>query len=151
MTRLVDELALGRPARILNVFGLRAEESPARARKPAFAPEPAASTKTTRHVDRWLRIHDWTTAEVWARIADAGTRPHPAYAQGMPRLSCSFCVLASWPALVRAAQLRPGLAAEYARVEVRIGHRFRNDLTMAEVIDHARRAPRTGPIPGWVA
>nr|BFE99166.1 hypothetical protein GCM10020241_08420 [Streptoalloteichus tenebrarius] len=34
LTELVRELGLGRPARILDCTGERAEESPARARKP---------------------------------------------------------------------------------------------------------------------
>jgi 3'-phosphoadenosine 5'-phosphosulfate sulfotransferase (PAPS reductase)/FAD synthetase len=150
-TQLVRELGLERPARILNVLGLRAEESPARARKLALAAEPAASTKTTRHVTRWLPIHTWTTAEVWERIAVAGTRPHPAYAAGMPRLSCSLCVLASRPALVRAAQLRPDLAAEYAAVEARMGHRFRNDLSMAAIVAEASTGVVPVEIDGWAA
>jgi len=151
MTRLVDELALDRPARILNVLGLRAEESPARARKLPFAPDPAASTKTTRHVDRWLPIHHWSEAEVWARIAVAGTRPHPAYAAGMPRLSCSLCVLASRSALVSAAQLRPDLAAEYLALELRMGHRFRQDLSMADIVEQARVSPVPTVVESWTA
>src|SRR5690606_12512247 len=91
-TQLALELDLDGPARILNVLGLRADESPARARKAAFGPGPAASTKTTRHVDRWLPIHTWTEADVWRRIAETGTRHHPAYDAGMPRLGCSLCI-----------------------------------------------------------
>ncbi len=69
---------------------------------------------------------------------------HPAYDQGMTRLSCSLCVLASRADLVRAAQLRPELAAEYAELEAEIGHRFRNDLSMAEIITAAEQAATAG-------
>lgn len=151
MTRLVAEMALDRPARILNVLGLRAEESPARARKLAFEPEPAASTKTTRHVFRWLPIHLWSAAAVWERIETAGTRSHPAYAAGMPRLSCSFCVLASRSALVLAAQLRPDLAAEYVAAEARMGHRFHNDFSIAEIVDEARESTTPVVVESWAA
>lgn len=65
---------------------------------------------------------------------------HPAYDQGMTRLSCSLCVLASRADLVRAVQLRPELAVEYAELEAEIGHRFRNDLSMAEIITAAEQA-----------
>jgi 3'-phosphoadenosine 5'-phosphosulfate sulfotransferase (PAPS reductase)/FAD synthetase len=123
MTALVRELGLNRQARILNVFGFRAEESTARARREPFRRDDRASNGR-RHVDEWSPIHTWTTAQVWERIATADTRPHPAYAAGMPRLSCRFCVLASRSALVRSAQLNPELAAEYAATEARIGHRF---------------------------
>jgi hypothetical protein len=49
-------------------------------------------------------------------------------------------VLASRADLVRAAQLRPELAAEYAELEAEIGHRFRNDMSMAEIITAAKQA-----------
>ncbi|MCE7010477.1 hypothetical protein LWC34_47900 [Kibdelosporangium philippinense] len=42
--------------------------------------------------------------------------------------------------LVRAAQLRPELAAEYAELETEIGHRFRNDMSMADIITAAEQA-----------
>jgi 3'-phosphoadenosine 5'-phosphosulfate sulfotransferase (PAPS reductase)/FAD synthetase len=77
---------------------------------------------------------------VWQRIRATGVPYHPAYDQGMSRLSCSLCVLASRADLVRAAQLHPKLAAEYAELEAEIGHRFRKDLSMAEIIIAAERA-----------
>jgi hypothetical protein len=46
-------------------------------------------------------------------------------------------VLAS---LVRAAQLRPTLAAAYAQLEAEIGHRFRNDMSMADIITAAEES-----------
>lgn len=137
LTKLTAERSgLGRPVRILNCLGLRAQESPARAKKVAFSPD-ARATNGKRSVDRWLPIHSWTEAEVWARISASGVRHHPAYDLGMPRLSCCFCILASKSALVLAAKLNPGLAEEYRAVEVRIGHRFRNDLSMADIISAA--------------
>lgn len=136
MTKLVKELGLNRPVRILNCLGIRAEESPARAKKVAFGPEKRASNGR-RTVDRWLPIFTWSEAQVWARIAEAGTRIHWAYEAGMTRLSCCFCVLASEASLVRAAQLNPELAQEYLAVEVRINHRFRNDLSMSDIIAKA--------------
>lgn len=150
MTALVRELGLNRPARILNCMGLRAQESPARARKQAMRYDNKASTKTTRHVTEWLPILDWSVDQVWARIAQAGTTPHPAYAAGMPRLSCCFCVLASTSSLVRAAQLAPALAEEYRAVEVRIGHRFKNDLSMGEIIELAK-VTQVDVVEDWAA
>lgn len=136
------------PVRILNCMGLRAEESPARAKKVPFRHDPNASNGK-RHVDEWLPILDWKVGDVWARIDAAGTRAHWAYSKGLPRLSCSFCVLSSKHALVRAAQLRPDLAAEYAAVEARIGHKFRQNLSMAEIVELAATADATAPIEGW--
>ena len=99
MTRLVADLRASgdnnhRPVHLLNVMGFRAEESPARRRRVPYAANPAASNGR-RRVDDWYPIHDWTLAQVWERIATAGTRSHEAYAAGMSRLSCQFCVLSS--------------------------------------------------------
>jgi 3'-phosphoadenosine 5'-phosphosulfate sulfotransferase (PAPS reductase)/FAD synthetase len=139
---------LGRVPRVLNCLGMRAEESPARAKKVPFGPDGASNT--VKVVDRWLPIHTWTLADVWARVRAAGTRPHPAYAAGMPRLSCRFCVLASRSALVLSARLNPELAAEYAAVERRIGHSFKAKLSMAEIVADAEMA-RDVAIEDWRA
>jgi len=77
---------------------------------------PARETPVGR-VDDWYPIHDWTLAQVWERIATAGTRSHEAYAAGMSRLSCRFCVLSSRADLVCSARLNPDLADRYAEVE----------------------------------
>lgn len=146
MTRLVAEVRCGqklnRPLRVLNVFGLRAEESYSRARQQPFGPDARASNRTVRHIDRWLPIHDWTTADVWDRIALAGTRPHLIYSRGLTRLSCRFCVLAPRSALVVAARLDPEGARKRAELEERMGHRFRNDVSMREIATEAATGPR---------
>jgi 3'-phosphoadenosine 5'-phosphosulfate sulfotransferase (PAPS reductase)/FAD synthetase len=144
ITRLVAELDhLGRPVRILNCLGIRAQESPARAKKQPFGLDKASNGK--RHVDRWLPIFDWTHDEVWATIRRSGLRHHPAYDAGMPRLSCVFCVLAGRRELVLAARLNPALATEYAAVEQRIGHTFRADLSMADIVAAAAKPEPAAP------
>lgn len=147
MTRLVAESrncgqVVDRPVRLINVMGLRAEESAARRRRNPYAPNHSASNGR-RLVDDWYPIHDWPVAQVWERIAAAGTRPHPAYAAGMSRLSCRLCVLASKADLICAARLNPELAQRYAAVEEQTGHRFRNDLSMADIIAAANGRPGT--------
>jgi hypothetical protein len=69
----------------------------------------------------------------------------------MPRLSCSFCVLSSRSALVRAAQLRADLGAEYLRIEQVTGHSFRKDRSMAEIVGAAGAGEAIGAVEGWVA
>ena len=134
ITELVTELDVeGRPATVLNCLGLRAEESSGRAKKPVLAVDPAASSGR-RTVTTWHPILHWTEAQVWERIKASGVPYHPAYDAGMRRLSCSLCVLASKEDLVLAARLRPDLAAEYAELEAEIGHRFRVDLSIADII-----------------
>lgn len=138
MTQLVREIGPrgGRPARLLNVMGLRAAESPGRAKKPAFELDASASNGK-RQVYTWLPIHDWTDEQVWSSIRQSGVPYHRAYDDGMTRLSCSLCVLASKKDLIRACQLRPDMAARYAALEARIGHKFRADISMAELIQEA--------------
>lgn len=154
LTRLAAETRTGDPgrkARILNVMGMRAEESPKRATMPAFANDERATNQTVRHVDTWLPIHGWTVGQVWGRIAAEGTRPHAAYANGMPRLSCRFCVLASKSALVRAAQLDPEGALRRAELEERMGHAFKKDLSMRDIIAAADAAGGPVAVDNWAA
>ncbi|WP_431976034.1 phosphoadenosine phosphosulfate reductase family protein [Micromonospora haikouensis] len=139
ITALVAELALDRTAQVLNCLGMRAAESCARARKEAFQLDTGASS-SRRQVWTWLPIHDWADERVWSTIRASGVRIHPVYAEGMTRASCSFCILASKPDLLRAVRLRPELAARYAALEARIGHRFRADVSMAELIVEAGKA-----------
>jgi 3'-phosphoadenosine 5'-phosphosulfate sulfotransferase (PAPS reductase)/FAD synthetase len=136
------------PVRILNCLGLRAQESPCRARRPAFAANEAASSGV-RWVDDWLPIHAWTTVQVWQRISASGVPHHWAYDVGMPRLSCCFCIFSPRSALLLAGQHNPELLAEYVALEKRIGHRFRVELPLAEVQDALQRGVLPGTIPDW--
>src|SRR5262245_20019423 len=91
-TRLVEEAqAEGSPSpvRILSCMGLRAQESPARARRQPFSHEERASNGR-RHVDLWLPIQGWTVQQVWDRIRASGVHHHPAY-----DLACRGCPAAS--------------------------------------------------------
>lgn len=132
-----ERTGLTRPMRILNCLGIRAAESPARAKKQPLHRDAASNGK--RDVTRWLPIFDWSDEQVWQTIRRSGLRHHPAYDAGMPRLSCVFCVLAGRRELTLAARLNPALAAEYVAVEARIGHTFRADLSMAQIVEDASR------------
>jgi 3'-phosphoadenosine 5'-phosphosulfate sulfotransferase (PAPS reductase)/FAD synthetase len=96
MTCLVAEARAGgitgRRVRLLNVMGLRAQESPDRRLMSPFSHDAESSNKTRREVDQWLPIHAWTLEEVWADIHASGVRYHWAYDLGLPRLSCQFCL-----------------------------------------------------------
>ena len=109
--------------RVVSCMGLRADESPRRAKRPVLTVS-ARNSKAGRHWLEWLPIHDWSESRVFAEIAAAGERPHWIYAKGMSRCSCSFCIMATRADLRRAAQLRPRLAAEYVALEEEIGHTF---------------------------
>jgi len=107
--------------RIVNCLGIRADESTDRSRRTPWSRNDRNS-KAGRDWHDWLPIFDFSEAEVFDAIERAGQSPHWAYAAGMTRLSCSFCILASRADLRRAAELRPRLYARYAALEHRIGH-----------------------------
>lgn len=107
--------------RLVNCMGMRAAESPARAKKSALQ-RSARNSKAGREWWDWLPIHEMSTEAVFETIAEAGQAPHPAYALGMTRLSCCFCILASASDLKISAEANPELYARYCETEERLGH-----------------------------
>ena len=139
-TELARSLAVpGRPARLLSAIGIRAAESRARAKKPVLARDQAASTGR-KEVTVWYPILRLSTDQVWQSIERSGAPSHPAYAF-VSRLSCRLCPLASRRDLLVSARLNPEKADEYADVEAEIEHRFRNDWSMAQIIEEAQALP----------
>ena len=86
MTKLVAELKLDRPVKILNCLGIRAQESPERAKKNPYKFDTTASN-SKREVMTWMPIFDWSVEQVWETIRRSGVRHHEAYSLGMSRLS----------------------------------------------------------------
>ncbi|MFZ3476068.1 phosphoadenosine phosphosulfate reductase family protein [Streptomyces sp. 2.9] len=132
------ELNLGRPVRAGYAMGMRAEESPARAKKPAIELHRMSGKGTKRIVTAWLPVHALTTEQVWELHQENGIAHHEAYDQGMRRLSCRACPLAATEDLVRSAQLNPELFAEYADAEAAMGHQFKKSIGLREIIERAR-------------
>lgn len=142
--------AEGEPVRVLDVLGLRAEESSARAKMVPFT-RGKRSTATV-HVDEWLPVHAWTEPEVWACVRSSGTRPHEAYALGMPRLSCVLCIYAGRDALVIGGAHNLDLLREYVRVERAIGHTFKDGLALASILEDIEAGVVVpGRAQGWAA
>lgn len=106
---------------VINCMGMRAEESPKRAKLDVFKRN-ARNSKAGRQWFDWLPIHGLTTAQVFQTIADAGQEPHWAYAAGMSRLSCMFCIMSSQSDLRVAARLNPAAYRERVLLERRVGH-----------------------------
>lgn len=134
ITMLSKELRKGgkhRP-RILHVFGFRAEESPARAKKPAFV-ENARLSRSTQEVWDWLPIHRWKETKVWDDIKGTMIKSHYAYTLGMPRLSCIFCIFAPRAALIIAGKARPDMLNTYVELEKEINHDFRQKTPIREI------------------
>ena len=141
-----------RPVRILNCMGLRSQESPARAKKVGHHFEQdERATNGRRDVWTWLPILDWNVEEVWAQIKIAGTRHHPAYDLGMPRLSCVLCVFASRSALMIAGRENRELLDTYVELEQKIGHTFRNGFKIEEIRDALDAGEKTEKADDWAA
>lgn len=140
----------GRPARVLNCIGIRAQESPKRAKKVPFAIDRRQTGKgKSKVVTTWYPIFRLSLADVWTVIRIAGTPHHPAYDLGMPRLSCCFCVFAPKAALVLAGKHNTELLRRYVAVEQRIGHSFRKDMRIAEILEAVERGDAHGPVTTW--
>ncbi len=138
-----------RQVRILNIMGMRAEESPARAKLQPFAHDAAASNGK-RHVDTWLAIHDWKLPDVWKSIKASNVPFHKAYSLGMPRLSCVFCIFSPPAALMIAGRHNPELLADYVAAETAMGHTFRKDFPIASVQQAIARGEDWGAASDWV-
>jgi 3'-phosphoadenosine 5'-phosphosulfate sulfotransferase (PAPS reductase)/FAD synthetase len=151
-TQLVRELnakGLKRKVRILNCLGFRAQESPARAKRPVWEINEGASNKTKRTVYNWLPIHQWSEETVWARIRASGVPHHPAYDLGMGRLSCVFCIFAPKAALQIAGRANPELLDQYVAVEDEIGHTFQSRLSLREVRDSLKEPLQIDAVGSW--
>lgn len=139
----------GKKVRILNVMGMRAEESPARSKLKPFSHDASASNGK-RHIDTWLPIHDWKIGDVWTDIKMSGVPYHKAYDLGMPRLSCVFCIFSPPAALMIAGRNNPELLSEYVAAEKRMGHTFRKDFPIEKVQQAIAAGEDWGKATDWV-
>lgn len=116
---------------IVNIVGIRAEESTARADLPEMDSMPGAD-----HIQVWRPLIKWTEHDVINIHTRHGVRPCPLYLRGAGRVGCWPCVMAS------KAELRM-LAEDDARVGVmRDLERFVSELV-------AQRRPDSRHSPGW--
>ncbi|WP_234899702.1 phosphoadenosine phosphosulfate reductase family protein [Streptomyces filamentosus] len=148
--QITDPLGLDGQALLLSALGIRAAESPARARKTSLALDMRASNGR-RMVLTWHPVLELTEADVWREITGAALEYHPVYDALIPRLSCVFCVLAGREVLVRAARLCWALGLDlpsrYVALEEQIGHRFKQQVSIAEIVAEAARAEaEEGPL-----
>jgi 3'-phosphoadenosine 5'-phosphosulfate sulfotransferase (PAPS reductase)/FAD synthetase len=96
-----------------------------------------------------LAVSPSGSGDVWHLIRQLGLEMHPAYQHGMPRLSCRFCIFAPREALIRAGHLHRELLEEYAAVEREIGHSFKKDLKIAEILEAVERGDKPRAVTAW--
>lgn len=116
----------------VNCTGIRAEESHARAKKIPFKKNTRLSV-AGREVYDWMPIFNWSTKQVFQRIAAAGQTPHAAYAEN-ERLSCVFCIFGSANDLQHGAKHRPELYRKYIELEERTGYTMFHSKSLADLV-----------------
>ncbi|WP_284078260.1 phosphoadenosine phosphosulfate reductase family protein [Herbaspirillum aquaticum] len=88
---------------IVNVTGVRAEESRNRSKMPVSAPNTLLKRKNAEAIT-WNAILNWPVQDVVYTIHEEGLQLHEAYTQyGMTRVSCSFCIMSSEADLIASA------------------------------------------------
>lgn len=142
---------------IISAEGLRAQESVARAKKPVLKVRDQIDNNS-RTAYTWNPILDWSLDDVWAVLgtsgpdvirrralwaageyeaAMAGWQAHPAYVMGNERLSCVICILGSRNDMRNGARHNPETARLMLAMEQESGATFRQDLSLAQIIEEA--------------
>lgn len=116
---------------VINCMGLRAAESPARAKKPRLVRN-ASQTNSRRTVWDWLPIHDWTDQNVKDYTGLMELPVHPVY-QYLTRFSCQVCIYMSAHDLRQVHQHNPAAWQRIADLEQEIGFTFKPDGPLAAV------------------
>ncbi|MCK4518219.1 phosphoadenosine phosphosulfate reductase family protein [Candidatus Babeliales bacterium] len=116
----------------VNCMGLRAEESKPRSKMETFKLHKSLS-KAGRTVYNLLPIHDYLIEQVWQTISQNNQEPHWAYATGMTRLSCCFCIMASDNDLTVAAKENPELYRRYVLKEKELDFTLRQGKSLEEI------------------
>lgn len=120
---------------VVNCMGLRADESPDRAKRDILR-HSTRNSVAGREWWEWLPVHGLSTDEVFEIIKDAGQEPHPAYAKGNKRLSCVFCIMASQQDLINGAKHNPALYQRYRALEQKTGYTMHaSRKSLAQIVE----------------
>lgn len=145
LTRLTNETRAAentkRRIKILDCWGIRAEESTERAKKDELSINKKGTNKK-RLTHTYLPVFNFTENEVWATIKRSGVEHHRAYDLGMPRLSCCFCIYSGRDSLLIAGEHNPELLEEYVALEKRVKFDFMYKKPLSEIQDALARGER---------
>ncbi|WP_256098382.1 phosphoadenosine phosphosulfate reductase domain-containing protein [Burkholderia cenocepacia] len=109
---------------IVNVTGVRRQESAARSKMPVWSEDARLSRKNSRGVT-WNAIIDWPVEDVLYTIESAGLRLHEAYTvYGASRVSCAYCIMSAEADLRAAARCTDNHAVYIAMVELEAASSF---------------------------
>lgn len=113
--RLVAYMRRRFKGHVINVTGVRREESPARSRC-TIADRVDQRSRPNAEFWNWRPIADYTVREVFDEIREAGQVPHEAYTTWkLTRVSCRFCIMQSLPDM-RASVSNPDSLPLYRRM-----------------------------------
>lgn len=123
---------------IVNVTGVRRQESDSRARMPVSSPQPRLLRRGLTGVN-WNAIIEWPIEDVLATIESAGLRLHEAYTvYGASRVSCAFCIMSSISDLAAAAGCEDNheLFSQMVELEVQSTFAFQGNRWLADTAPH---------------
>ena len=123
---------------ILNVVGVRRQESANRAKMPVSQTMAKLERKNAIGVS-WNAIIEWPIQDVLQEISDAGLRLHEAYTvYGTSRVSCTFCIMSSLADMIAAAGCVDNVPVylEMVELEATSGFGFQGNRWLADVAPH---------------
>lgn len=123
---------------IINVAGIRRQESANRARMPVSATQNNLQRKGFAGVT-WNAIIEWPIQDVLATIKSAGLRLHEAYSiYGASRVSCAFCIMSAIADLQAAANCTDNheLYGQMVELEVTSTFAFQGGRWLADTAPH---------------
>lgn len=123
---------------IVNVTGVRRQESANRAKMPVSATMNSLARKNAVGYS-WNAVIEWTVDDVLQEIADAGLALHEAYTvYGLSRVSCVWCIMSSVHDLMAAAECADNHPLYQAMVELEVtsGFGFQGNRWLADVAPH---------------
>ncbi|MGF6440436.1 phosphoadenosine phosphosulfate reductase family protein [Paraburkholderia youngii] len=124
---------------IINVTGIRREESPGRSKKPVWAPDSGLNRKSGAVGITWNAIIEWPVQDVVYAIYDVGLTLHEAYTTyHASRVSCCYCIMSSEADLVASATCEHN-HEPYVRMvelEARSSFAFQGNRWLADVAPH---------------
>lgn len=123
---------------ILNVAGIRRQESANRAKMPVSASMQKLKQKNSIGFS-WHPIIDWKIEDVWQCIDDVGLQRHEAYSRYMSsRVSCVFCIMSTQDDLRAGASCEDnvGLYIEMVTLEADSSYAFQSGKWLADIAPH---------------
>lgn len=116
---------------IVVVTGERRAESSAREKY--LQTQYYCQPNSIRTVYQYRPVLEWTTEQVWAKIAEYKVTPHPAYQLGWGRTSCLCCIFGSnnqWATIRRDF---PDRFKKIADLEIELSHTIDNKRSVVEM------------------